>query len=260
MPSLPSLFISHGSPMLALEDGPAHRFLRGYAARLPRPRAILVASAHWLSALPTLSTAAEPATIHDFRGFPPALYAQRYPAPGAPALAATALQLLAAAGITARTVADRGLDHGAWVPLSLLYPMADIPTTQIALQPDAGPADHLRLGRALRPLRDEGVLIIGSGSLTHNLSAAFANPSDAPAATWVDAFAAWMAERLAAGAIDDLLVYRRRAPYAVDNHPTEEHLLPLFVALGAGSGGGAIERLHASTTHAALAMDAYAFA
>ncbi|QNT70705.1 dioxygenase family protein [Defluviicoccus vanus] len=259
MPSLPALFVSHGSPMLALEDGPAHRFLRGYAARLPRPQAILVASAHWLSTVPMLSTAAEPATIHDFRGFSPALYAMRYPAPGAPALATAAQRLLAAAGIAATMVPDRGLDHGAWVPLSLLYPAADIPVTQLALQPDAGPAHHLRLGRALRPLREAGVLIIGSGSLTHNLSAAFANPGDAPAAAWVDAFAAWVAERLAAGAIDDLLAYRRRAPFAADNHPTEEHLLPLFVALGAGSDGGAIERLHASTTHAALAMDAYAF-
>lgn len=259
MTHIPAIFVSHGSPMLAIEDGPAHRFLTNYAATLDRPKAILVASAHWLTAEPTVSLSKAPRTIHDFGQFADELFALNYCAPGAPEIARTAWHLLEHAGIAATTHADRGLDHGAWVPLRLLYPEADIPVFQLSIQPKGGPAHHLQIGRALRSLRDDGVLIVGSGCLTHNLDAFFATPDQAKTPTWVEAFATWVSESLANGGKAELLEYRRRAPFSVQNHPTEEHLLPLFVALGAGSDEIVAERLHAGFMSGALAMDAYAF-
>lgn len=255
----PALFVSHGSPMLAVEDGAAHRFLRSWGRDAPRPEAILVVSAHWETAVPTVSAAARPETIHDFGPFAPELFRMRYPAPGAPDLAARAAALLRGAGLPAAS-AERGLDHGAWVPLSLMLPEADVPTTQLSIQPGRGPAHHHAVGRALRPLRDEGVLILASGALTHNLYAFRGNDADEEAPDWVRAFGDWVADAVARGRTEDLLDYRRRAPFAAENHPTDEHLLPLFVALGAGSDDGARTRLHASHTYGVLAMDAYAFA
>ncbi|HZH28590.1 MAG TPA: class III extradiol ring-cleavage dioxygenase [Azospirillaceae bacterium] len=256
---LPSLFVSHGSPMLALEDGAAHRFLRGYAADLPRPKAILVASAHWETRVPTVSTAERPETIHDFGPFDRRLFQMRYTAPGAPDLAVRTAALLRQAGFPVEGT-PRGLDHGAWVPLTLLYPQADIPVMQLSIQPAEGPAHHHRLGQALRPLRDEGVLVVGSGALTHNLYEFRGGSVDRDPPEWVRAFGDWMANAVTAGRTDDLLDYRAKAPYAVENHPTDEHLLPLFVALGAGDHGAAGDRVHASHTYGVLAMDAYAFA
>ncbi|MEQ8964941.1 MAG: class III extradiol ring-cleavage dioxygenase [Azospirillaceae bacterium] len=257
----PALFVSHGSPMLAIEDCPARRFLADYGAGLPAPSAIIVASAHWETAAPTLSTAPRPATIHDFGGFPDALYALDYPAPGAPGVAVAAARRLRAAGLTADTDDGRGLDHGAWVPLRLMIPDADIPVVSLSVQPMAGPAHHLAVGRALAPLRDEGVAILGSGALTHDLRTLFGTRPELDAAppSWVTDFADWVAEAVAAGRIDDLVHYRCRAPHAARNHPTEEHVLPLFVALGAGGPGAAGARVHSSTTYGLLAMDAFAF-
>ena len=258
----PALFVSHGSPMLALEDGPAHRFLRGWSADLPRPRAILAVSAHWETATPTVSLAARPETIHDFRGFPTALDELRYPAPGAPDVAAAAAGLLAGAGFETARAANRGLDHGAWVPLSLMWPGADVPIAQLSIQPDATPLHHFRLGRALQPLRDDGVLILASGAITHNLRALFTGgyAHDAPARECVRAFADWVADALVGGRLDALLAYPQQAPYAAECHPTSEHFLPLFVALGAACDGRSARRVHASTTYGVLAMDAYSFA
>jgi 4,5-DOPA dioxygenase extradiol len=258
---LPALFVSHGSPMLVLEDGRARRFLTGYAAALPRPRAILVASAHWETDAPRLTASARPETIHDFGGFPPALYRMRYDVPGDPDLAARAAGLLHDAGIAAELDPRRGLDHGCWVPLSLLYPAADIPVVQLSLQSHLDAAHHYRLGAALRPLRDDGVLIVGSGSFTHNLMILQRQASeDAPPPAWSAAFEDWIAERVAAGDLPALLDWRARAPNAAAAHPTDEHFLPFFVALGAASPGGAATRVHHSHTYAALAMDAFAFA
>lgn len=261
MTDLPALFVSHGSPMLILEDWPARDFLAGLGARLPRPRAILAVSAHWETAVPAVSVAERPETIHDFFGFPDALFAQRYPAPGAPEAALHAKTLLEAGGFAVETEA-RGLDHGAWVPLKLGWPDADIPVAQLSIQPQAGPAHHLAVGRTLAPLRAEGVLILATGALTHNLAQWRRHRGEAEAPEWVAAFADWMAERIGAGDADALVDYRARAPYASENHPTEEHLLPLFVALGAGSGagGGAGEAWHRSYADGVLAMDAYALA
>ncbi|MFD2366165.1 dioxygenase [Pseudoduganella sp. GCM10020061] len=259
MASMPSLFISHGAPTLAISDSPARHFLAELGARLPRPSAILVASAHWeTNGQPSVSLAERPATIHDFGGFPPALYEMRYPAPGAPDMAQAAAALLEQAGFSAGRSATRGLDHGAWVPLTLMYPSADIPVAQLSVVRGATPADHERMGRALAPLRDQGVLVVGSGSLTHNLYEFRGQPIDSAPPDWVRAFGDWMKRALEGGDLEALRQYRAEAPHAVRNHPTEEHLLPLFVALGAGAGARA-RQLHASHEYGVLAMDVYAF-
>jgi 4,5-DOPA dioxygenase extradiol len=259
MARLPALFVSHGPPTLAVQDSPVRRFLAGYGAEIERPEAVLAVSAHWETEAPAASTAERPETIHDFFGFPPALYEMRYAAPGAPELARRAAALLGEAGLDAALDPGRGLDHGAWVPLALLYPEASVPVAQLSIQTSLGPAHHLRLGAALRPLREEGVLILGSGNLTHNLPRFRGQPPDAPAPAWVSAFTDWTAEAILEARTDDLLDYRGQAPYGAENHPSEDHLLPLFVALGAGSPGTPGRRLHASVLHAVLAMDAYAF-
>ena len=257
---LPSLFLSHGSPMVAVTSDPAHDFLAGLGTRLGRPRAILVASAHWETASPVVGAGTRHRTIHDFRGFPPALYELRYDAPGDPGLAGQVVELLGAAGLRAGTDTVRGLDHGAWVPLLLAYPGADVPVVEVSVQPQLGPAHHFQVGRALAPLRAEGVLVIGSGAFTHDLSRFRGQPEDAPEAADVAAFSGWMDEALLAGRRDDLLSYRHKAPYAVAQHPTEEHLLPLFVAMGAaGDSDVPVERLHSSVSYGVIRMDAYAF-
>lgn len=225
---------------------------------LPKPEAILVISAHWNARQPTVSLAVQPRTIHDFSGFPESLYRLNYSAPGAPALAERVVALLAEAGFSAEAHASRGLDHGAWTPLLLAYPEADIPVTQLAIQYHQGPSYHLELGRALQSLRQEGVLILSSGSATHNLSA-FAPDYAASPPGWVQQFDQWLAETISQGDWQALLDYRQLAPFASENHPTEEHLLPLFVALGAA---GEVEQgiqLHQSYVYGAFSMAAYAF-
>lgn len=244
--------------MIALTDGPARRFLAGLGDDQARPSAILVVSAHWATARPTLSLADPPTTIHDFGPFDSRLNGLRYPAPGAPDLARRAQTLLADAGFAPEVAVARGLDHGAWIPLTLMYPAADLPVTQLSVQPHLGPAHHHAVGRALAPLREQGVMILASGSLTHNLREIDFADVEAASPPWVDAFADWIADRLAATDLPALLDYRARAPEAARNHPTDEHLLPLFVAAGAGGAAPPI-RLHASRTHGTLAMDAYAF-
>lgn len=256
----PTLFLSHGSPMTALRDSPARRFLTGLAAQLPRPRAILVASAHWETPAPAVSAPAVNDTIPDFYGFPQALYDIRYPAPGAPDVAARAADLLTDAGLPCDIDHERGLDHGAWVPLALIWPQADIPVLQLSLQHHLGPAHHLRLGQALAPLREENVLIIGSGSFTHNLRTLRREAMDAPELPGCAAFGAWFHDALTAQRTADLLAYRRLAPAAEDQHPRDEHLLPIYVALGAAGAGARARRLHSSVEFGALRMDAYAFA
>jgi len=257
---LPSIFLSHGAPTLALSQAPAADFLRNLPALLPKPpKAILVASAHWERFSPHLSATARNDTIHDFGGFPPELYAMRYDAPGDPALARETASLLGAAGLEATLDETRGLDHGAWVPLKLAWPQADIPVLQLSIQTRLRPSHHLALGEALQPLRAEDVLIIGSGSWTHDLSSFRGQPEDAPEPDWVLRFADWAEAAIMEGRTEDLLAYRALGPEAGRNHPTEEHFLPLFVALGAGGRGARKVRLHRSTTFGILHMDAYAF-
>jgi 4,5-DOPA dioxygenase extradiol len=257
--NLPSLFLSHGAPTLPSTDTPARTFLQELGGNLSRPRAILVISAHWETTVPTVSAVERNETIHDFGGFPRALYELQYPAAGAPWVAAQVFELLRASGIECRTDYRRGLDHGAWVPLLLMYPQADIPVLQLSIQPHLGPGHHLLMGRVLAPLMQAGVLIIGSGSLTHDLSEFRGHGPNDPAPDWVNNFANWFHDSLTSGATEDLLDYRKKAPFATKNHPTEEHLLPLYAALGAAGEKPRTKRLHASSTYSILRMDAYSF-
>jgi 4,5-DOPA dioxygenase extradiol len=250
--TLPTLFVSHGAPTLALQKTEASDFFRSLAPRLARPKAILVASAHWEEETPTLGLGTE--TIHDFYGFPPALYEMRYAAPPAPHVASRAVDLLQQAGIAARTDVARGRDHGAWIPLMLAWPAADIPVVQISLVARGDSSTHFEIGRALRPLRDEGVLIVGSGSATHNLRA---RPTPEPA-EWASAFAGWLDRTLEAGDNAALQRWQAAAPHAEINHPTPEHFEPLLVARGAAAGEAA-SALHKSWEFGSLSMNAYAF-
>jgi len=258
--SLPTLFVSHGSPMHAIQAGRAGDAWTALGQRLARPKAVLVASAHWETELPMVGTSGQPETIHDFGGFPQELYRIRYAAPGAPDVAARAAELLRRAGMTASTNGCRGLDHGAWVPLRRMFPDADVPVIPISIQPQLGPAHALRVGRALARLGERGLLVIASGNLTHNLrdyTEATSNGRGTPA--YVREFADWMWERLAVRDLDGLLDYRRLAPHARRAHPTEEHLLPLYIALGAAGEDFEAERTHAGVDSYVLAMDAYVF-
>jgi 4,5-DOPA dioxygenase extradiol len=262
MVSLPSVFIGHGAPTTALDRDPTHEFLKGLGQKLERPDAILCVSAHWESERPAASTATAPETIYDFYGFPEPLYQLRYPAPGAPELAARAAELLGGAGLACDLEPDQGLDHGAWIPLLLMYPDADVPVAQLSIQHHLGPAHHLAMGRALAPLRDGGVLILGSGNVTHNLQDAIGrlrggSGAGDPPPEWAVAFDGWVAERVAEGAVDDLADYRARAPFAEVAHPRDEHFLPLFVV--AGAGGGAGRQIHAHFALSSLSMAAFAF-
>lgn len=259
--SLPAVFVSHGSPMQALNGGATALAWRALAAELPTPRAVLAVSAHWETAAPVVGGAASPATIHDFGGFPEPLFRIRYPAPGAPWLAGRVRELLLGAGFAADIDAGHGLDHGAWVPLREMYPDANVPVAQLSIQSHLGPEHHLRLGRALSALRNEGVLIVASGSLTHNLRDWRPNAGEgAPIPGYVAEFQTWMHDTLRAGDVGALVDYRRRAPGATRAHPSDEHLLPLFVAVGAGGDAAVVRRRHATIVEGALAMDLYTFA
>ena len=262
MPQLPSLFVSHGAPNLVIDTIPATGFLKAYSRTLDTPRAIVVASAHFEAEPARVSADAAPEMIYDFRGFEPELYELVYPAPGDAELAAKVVGLLRGCGIDAELEHGRGFDHGTWVPLMLMYPGAEVPVVQLSVSPALGAEHHYRMGQALRSLCAENVLVVGSGALTHNLGAFFRGgfSKDDPAPDWVEHFAGWMHDKVAAGDIDALLDYRRQAPYAAENHPSEEHLLPFFVAAGAAASQGKTgERIHTSTSFGVLAMDAYAF-
>jgi 4,5-DOPA dioxygenase extradiol len=252
-----SVFVSHGSPMHALEPGAAGEAWQALAQRLPRPKAILISSAHWETNLPMLTGSEKPETVHDFYNFPEPLYRLRYPAPGAPDVAKRAQALLKQAGFTAGIDGCRGLAHGAWSPLLYMYPDADIPVVQISVQPALGPRHHVELGRAVRPLMDENVLIIGSGHMTHNLRD-WARGAGQPA-PYAREFQQWVRQALEARDVDALVDYRSRSPHGVRAHPTDEHFLPLFFALGAAGEAAKPERVYDAIDSGVLAMDAYVF-
>ncbi|WAB99495.1 class III extradiol ring-cleavage dioxygenase [Pseudomonas putida] len=253
---LPSLFISHGSPMLALQPGASGPALAQLANALPRPRAIVVVSAHWESHELLLTANPQPQTWHDFYGFPAALYAVQYPAPGQPQLAANVSARLNAAGLPARLDAQRPFDHGAWVPLSLMYPDASIALIQVSLPSHMGPAQQIKVGRALAGLRSEGVLLVGSGSITHNLGELDWHAGPDVIEPWALAFRDWVVEKLGEDDQAALLDFKQQAPFASRNHPSDEHFLPLFFALGAGGRFGIV---HQGFTLGALGMDIYRF-
>lgn len=235
----PAMFVSHGAPDIVLRDMAARDFLKACSGMIERPAAIIVISAHFETDTVSLVTDPSPATTYDFGGFDPRLREIVYGAPGEPQLAERAAGLLEAAGFEVARIASRGFDHGVWTPLALLFPQADIPVVQMSVCPHRGAAWHFAAGQAIAPLRDEGVLILGSGAVTHNLAAFFAGgfAPDAEPQPWVRTFADWLAGRIEEGDTRALVRYRENAPYARENHPTEEHLLPLFVALGAAVPG-----------------------
>lgn len=250
-----SLFLSHGAPSLALQhEHPTWRFFNELGRQLPRPRGAIVVSPHWRGPAYTLKSPAQFETWHDFSGFPPRLYAQRYPARGDAVLLQTVLNALHEAVLPATVSADPRLDHGVWVPLQALWPDATVPLLQIAVT-GGGPAAHWALGAALRPLAAAGLLVIGSGGLVHNLSELAAPGTPPP--DWAQAFATWIDAQLHAGDRDALLDYRHRAPHAARAQPIDDHLLPLFTAAAAG---GAATRLHAAYDYGSLSLAAYGFA
>lgn len=258
---LPTLFVSHGAPLFALDSGTSGPALRAFGQRMEphNLKGIVVMSPHWMTDGLKIMSGAAPGTLHDFGGFPKELYALNYPAPGAPALAQEVGTLLNAAGIEAAEDAARPFDHGTWVPLMHLFPGADIPVLQVSLPIGAGPHDVCAVGQALQPLRARGILIIGSGSMTHNLSEFFGG--EPKAAPYVDAFSRWIEQALARGDIAALQDYVRQAPDALRAHPSDDHFLPLFFALGAASAGGAKfkpEYLTREVRYGMLAMDSFA--
>ena len=237
MPTLPTLFLSHGSPMRAVEPGEPGAAWSAIARTLPRPRAVLMVSAHWETSVPMVTANAKPETIHDFGGFPEALYRIRYPAPGAPDVAARVVDLLKASGITAGQDGCRGIDHGAWVPLKVMYPDADVPVLQLSL-PTHDPSRLLDIGRRIAELRTEGTLVIGSGFLTHGLpflTREHWTNRDAAPPSWSTEFDAWAGEALSKGDVDELAAFTEKAPGMPYAHPTVEHFTPLFVTLGAAT-------------------------
>lgn len=260
MPTLPALFVPHGAPTFALKPGAAGAAIAAAADGLPRPRAIIVVSAHWDTRIATVGSAEQPETIYDFWGFPDELYTLNYPAMGSRDAAADVVSALQAAGLPVQTDAGRGLDHGAWIPLRLMFPKAEVPVIPLSIQGLGGVKQAYSLGKALAPLAEQGFLVIASGNVTHNLRdfhLISRNGGQTP--VYVQAFADWLAARLAAGDLSALLDYRRQAPGGVQSHPSEEHLLPLYVALGAGGEQPRVERLFAGIDNHVIAMDAYSF-
>ncbi|MDP3538935.1 MAG: class III extradiol ring-cleavage dioxygenase [Azonexus sp.] len=256
----PALFVPHGAPTFALRPGAAGAALVRMALSLSQPRAIVIVSAHWDTAMPTVGTANRPETIHDFYGFPDELYALRYPATGCREAANEVIAAITAAGLPVKQDAERGLDHGAWVPLRLMFPEADVPVIPLSIQSHAGTEGAYRLGQALAPLTEKGFLVIASGNLTHNLrDYQLAARSNGQTPAYVRQFTDWLAEQMHTHNIPSLLDYRRQAPGGAQAHPSDEHLLPLFVALGAGGDNAKVERFHAGIDDYVIAMDAYSF-
>ena len=257
---VPALFVSHGAPLFALDagtTGPAlARWGEQLRAQYPALRGVVIMSPHWMARSVQVMTGPQPATWHDFGGFPPALYELQYPAPGSPALAQEVLGLLQAAGVAVQGDAARPFDHGAWVPLMHLFPHADVPVVQVALPVGAGPADVYALGAALRSLRSQGVLVVGSGSMTHNLAEFFGGAREA--APYVLEFSRWIEAALARGDLPALLDYRTQAPHAGRAHPTDDHFLPIFFALGAAGDDLHANYLSREVMYSMLSMDAFA--
>lgn len=260
---MPCLFISHGAPSLPIEQSTACEFFTSLGRQLPRPKAILIISAHWETAQPALLTGAQPLdTIYDFYGFPEPLYRMRYPAPGIGQLGSDIAATLRGAGFAVSTETKRGLDHGAWVPLYLMYPDADIPVSQLSVVSGKSPEYHFRLGQVLANLRRENILIVGSGTMTHNLGDVgnfHGERNDTGETDYVREFSRWMEGKITAQDIDALTNYRNLAPHATRAHPTEEHLMPFYVALGAVGDQWQAELVHRSCVYNVINLDCYAF-
>ncbi len=255
MTPAPVFFISHGAPTFALEPGLLGPQLQKLGARLTDVKAVVVVSPHWQTRDVRVTTTARPDTVHDFGGFPAELYTLQYPAPGQPELANLAAELLTAAGFATGQDAQRGLDHGAWVPLYHLLPKADVPVFQVSMPVSLTTAQAVDMGRALALLRAQGVVIVASGSMTHNLYEI--QQSDAKPEAYAREFAAWVRTAVQARAVQPLINYRTEAPHAARAHPTQEHFLPLLVAIGTLQDGDTLQVLDGGITHGVLSMESY---
>lgn len=255
----PVLFVPHGSPMLALHPGAAGAAMSRVAARLSSPRAVVVISPHWDTLVPTVGLASRPETIHDFGGFDPRLYTLHYPAPGSPEVGADVVRALQAAGLPCAQDAQRGLDHGAWIPLRQMFPDANVPVVPLSVQSHLGPTHAWRVGQALSGLAQDGVWVLASGNITHNLRDLMALRLHGGATPdYVQVFADWVHARMSARDVPGLLAYRQQ-PSGQRAHPTDEHLLPLFSAWGAAGAGAQPEAFFRGISDQVIAMDGYTF-
>ena len=255
----PILFVPHGSPMFALRPGAAGAAMSQLAKQLGAPRAIVVLSPHWDTAVPTVGFATRPETLHDFGGFDPRLYDMQYPATGCPEVAAQVMTALQNAGLPVAQDAGRGLDHGAWIPLRQMFPDADIPVVPLSVQSHLGPEHAYRIGQALAPLAAQNILILASGNVTHNLrDFMLVSSQGGGTPTYVQAFADWIHAHMTARDVTGLLAYRQTAE-GQRAHPTDEHLLPLFTALGAAGDGAQPEAFFRGISDHVIAMDGYTF-
>lgn len=257
MTSLPSLFLSHGAPDLPLRDHPARGFLTKLSKHLPKPKGILIVSAHWEEPTFTIGTHPSPATVHDFSGFPSELHKLQYPGHTDAQLIDSVITLMENQNIPVQTDNTRGYDHGVWVPLHLAFPDCDIPVVQFSLLRQTSAKDHFALGVALASLRDEGILIIGSGSAVHNLRTMA--PEGTPPPDWAKTFDNWLYSTLAERDKDAIMAFPEQPVNARMAHPTTEHFMPLLVAMGAGWNGGSNRRVHHSYSYGSLSMAAFAF-
>ncbi|MBU3656975.1 MAG: dioxygenase [Rhodocyclaceae bacterium] len=258
--SLPTLFVPHGAPTFALRPGAAGVALVALAQQLDRPRAIIVISPHWETQDPTVGSAANLETIYDFGGFPGELYTLKYPAHSDAALAQRVADCLQAAGYAPRIDPHRGLDHGAWIPLRMMYPAADIPVIPLSIKTHAGAAYHYTLGQALQPLTEEGFLIVGTGSITHNLRDYMACVhKNLPTPDYVTRFANWVGIHVNTQDTAALVDYRNKSPDAAQAQPTDDHFMPFFVALGAAGPNAKGKRFYAGIDDLVIAMDGYQF-
>lgn len=251
----PVLFISHGAPTFAIEPGDLGPRLTALGDQLQGVRAVLVVSPHWQTRDVKVMTTAQPPTVHDFGGFPAELYTIQYPAPGQPDVAQEAARLLSAAGFSTSLEANRGLDHGAWVPLFHMLPQAHVPVFQVSMPVSLTTAQAVALGQALAPLREQGVVIVGSGSMTHNLHEFFSGQTEP--APYAVAFAKWIQTAVQSRSTQALIRYRSEAPHAARAHPTEDHFLPLLVALGASHDDDSFHIIDDTITYGMLSMESY---
>jgi 4,5-DOPA dioxygenase extradiol len=255
----PIIFLSHGAPTLIIEDVPARSFIKGLGPQLRSARAVLCISAHWETAKPAVNAVERPATIHDFSGFPEQLYRMNYPATGSPAVADEVARTLSGAGIACDVDRSRGLDHGAWVPLSLMFPEPTIPVVQLSIQHHLDPAKHYDLGRALAPLRAKGILILGSGGAVHPLGYFTPRFDGSPPASWAVDFERWLTDKVEKRDHEALMSYRREAPFPERAHPRPDHFMPLLVAAGAAGETTLARKVHGSWDWGDLGMGAYQF-
>jgi 4,5-DOPA dioxygenase extradiol len=263
--TMPSIFISHGGPNVVTDPSQARDFLEHLSEFTGRPKAIVIVSAHFETSGPVVVTDPAPGMIYDFGGFAPELYEMVYPAPGNPELAGEVAGLLAGAGFNPRIAPERGYDHGTWTTMKLAFPEADIPIVQLSIDPSRDARYHYALGQALAPLREKEILLVGSGHITHNLREVFGlmrfgKAGDPQMAAKVEAFTGWFAEKFAEGDREAILNWTSKAPFVRENHPTDEHLMPLFFAYGAGGENPSAERIHASTQYGSFAWDSWKFA